>query len=402
MNKIERNLTQQRKDDNAPDSISYNCLITAGVGIGTNTFTYNPNGLTLAYYTDSMQTPIISNPSEYTLTISSFDIPLQNQAIKFITLPNPLTPSILNSTLYYITLSYGIYTFSYNLLWFPEDLTNAQNFNALYRIQHFIDIINLGFYAAYVGLDALVFAGTATHLPSAYAPYYIYDSSNYTISLITDFLNYNSALLSNILIYFNADLYDIFFNLPGVYVNNSNASVLNYFILVQNLGSNLYDQTGTNITLYYALQPLPPVKLDTIVCIMKQEYSTLWNLNTMENILISTTLPVITDRQAPPILNPTSNSQNLSNNGNFIPLLTDFKIGQAVSEIFPSSRQRVNFANQNTLENRNIPLQGQSPISQISLQVYTQDRYGNNKELYLNNGSSISIKLTFNKKKNVY
>ncbi len=383
------------------DSISYNAIIDAGVKIGTNAYQYTPNILSLAYYYDTFQAPIIDDPSKYTLTITAFDIPLQAFPLNFIA-RNQLVAGIppSDSTTYFVTLKYGNFTSTVNLLWIPEDTFNTQYSRALFTIKHFIDMINTGFYNAYVAL--LV----QTALPSPYAPYYIYDNTNYTMSLVADINGYNSDN-NGIQIYLNSELYNIFFNLSATFVNGDPTGInnLNFLMEVTNNGNNLYDQTGTNTVLYYDINAQPITKINSIVCVMKQEYSTLWNLSIAENVVLSTSLPIDVERQSPEYINigaplfPKNLGQGAfaSSNGNFIPLLTDFKLGGAVNEFFPSSRQRVNYANQNNKLNRQIQMVSGSPICNISLQIYMQDRFGRLYPLYLYNGSSASIKITFNK-----
>lgn len=377
--------------------IYYNVAINAGVAIGTNVYTFNSNAQTLAYYTIKLQSPIINNPSNYYMTVVSFDIPMQNQPIKFITGENILLPLTYpaTGTLYYVTLSFNGSSVTENIVWQPENLTNVALFYALYTVQHFLNLINTAFLQAYNALKVL-----QPSLPSNYAPYYIYVSSNYTISLITDFVNYNSNNVNGISIYLNTELYNLFFNLPGQYVNNSNSTNLNYKLLVNNDGSNLYDQTGTNTILYYDINSTPPVKIDAIVCIMPQEFSTIWNLCTIESLLIKSSLPVQTEGLSAQLYNSSflTSSQNLSSNGNFDNILTDFKLGSAVNEMFPSSRQRLTYANQNTKENRSIQMRGESTLDAIDISIFLQDRYGNLFPLYLNNGSAAFIKLAFMKK----
>lgn len=377
--------------------IYYNANIIANVAPGTNIFTYNPNQRTLAYYKDSLSAPLLKKCSDYRLTIAAMEIPLDNVPITLITPNITLFPSNPLATYYQISMSYNGFTFTQVVLWQQEDFVTPGYMYALMTYQNYINCLNKAFLDCYTGLNLLV------PLPSAYAPYYIYNSLNFTLTLITDFINYNSNGVNPIKIYYNVYLYGILFNTVSNYINGDNNSQLNYQILVENTGSNLYDQTGANQTLYYDINALVPIKLNAIINLMSQEYSTLWRLCDILNIVVvSKTIPVSYESTSPQTVfvgpNEVVLANTLQGSGNKSVILTDFKIAEAVNEVFPSIRQRISYTNTDTTLNRNIVLASDDPLKQVDFQIFIQTKYNQLLPLYITTGNTISIKIAFTKR----
>lgn len=394
------------------DYIYYNGSIVSQVPPGTNIFQYGPNMRSPAIYLDQRSSAIIKNPSQYSVSVASFQCPLQNQPVRFIKQNNvdfPLSPGTINKTYYYVAMSYnGVFSDSVdgNLVWIPEDAVTPQYYYGLFTIQHFLNMINASLSNVWFNLNNKI------PLPTFDIPYYIYNKEDFTISLVSNYEFYSTDgnVLLPINIFMNTQLYDIFYNLPGLYINGSDANKNNYKLLVSNLGDNLYDQTDANAVIYYELfegslalppeKPFPPEKIDAIVCVMNQEYSTLWNICTLQNILITTgTLPVNTENQSPQIIDTSVTGSNTYNDpsSNFLSVLTSFQVAGPVDNTWWSSRQRIEYNNAVTTENRNIQMHGEVDINRIDIKIFLQYSDGSFFQLYLNSESTISFKLVFNR-----
>lgn len=396
------------------DYVYYNGSIVSQVTPGTNIFNYAPNQKTPAEFYEQRSSAILKNPSQYSVSVASFQCPLQNQPIRFIKqnnrdIPNPPKPlpEIANQTYYYVTLGYnGIYSNKDlgNLVWAPEGLVSPESkyYYALYTVGHFITILNNALFNAFVSLSNNV-TSTGVAFPDTFAPFYVYNKDDFTITLVADFDAFSLNIGFPIEIYMNTELYDIFYNLPAFFQNGSTDyqnEKKNYLILVQNLGDNIYDQTDDDLqTIYYRPYTYPLQKLEFVICTMDQEYSTLWNLSTIQNILITTgTMPINTENQPPQIIDESLNNGGVSNSAsNFLAVLTSFQIAGPVDNTWWSSRQRIVYSNDDTTQNRNIQMHGELDLNKIDIQIFLQYRDGSFYKLYLDTDSTISFKLAFNK-----
>jgi hypothetical protein len=226
-------------------------------------------------------------------------------------------------------------------------------------------------------LKALVIAGSDS-LPSAYAPWLAFDTTNSEVIFNCDVAGYEQGLSNPINIYLNTVCNNLFSSFESHRVSYSNdCNGMNELLVVRNAnGTNVIELTD-----YSAIQ-------------CYQDYSCTVNWNCIQSIVIcSSTLPINGSLQcAPKVFGQPSNLVNQSGNVN-LPIISDFIVAldsgkeyQPAVDYVPTGQYRL------------VDLSGHSEISTISLELYYQDRYGNLHQLLLGSNCNSNIKIMFRKK----
>jgi len=349
-------------------------------------------------FNEIRNSPIIQNPSEYFFTIARFSLETPSLPL--------MIPQVLlgqadpNKLIYSITLTYnspvdGITYEKQIYLYYvpqntvapvPEAPLYKQDFGAgstyyyIYNFQYFIKIVNTAFATALGDLDALVFGATGAHLPSLNPPFMEWDTFNNVAILNADIAGFNASLAHPINIFFNTPLFTLFSSFQANYKGYENiTNGKNYQITVE-------DSNGTNIInlpTYNALQ-------------MYQDFPTsaLWN---PVNALVFTTgtIPVNASQvSAPLVLN--SEIATLTqggNNANISNTLTDFEV-----PLTEGWEYKPNVYYNPTAEYRLVDLLGNTPLNNISIQVFWKDSFANLHPFYLNSGCNANIKIMFRRK----
>ena len=318
---------------------------------------------------------LLKNPEDYYISIIRFSIP---------TLCLPLFFLDLDNNDYSVTMTYNGSSSTFLLQYesilsttqtSPEKKT-PQGFTlppfAIWSYQQFVNMINVAIQKCH---DAL-FPPLPGPQPKK-APYMIFNIDSQSFSLIADNSYIEPSPYANPLIeklFFNNTLFNLFSNFLGV------RDEYNPLGLFQFVFQNTFNN---NITTKDSLAGVE----------MKQEYPTLYLLNSISNIVIdSNSFPVSSENQFVSTITDSSFSDNSKN------ILTDFEINYANQQIAGDSRSIQQYqAN----VYRYIDMKGTSELRNfiISVSGYLPDL---NKyiKLYLLPGETITMKILF-KRKNI-
>lgn len=338
-----------------------------------------------AIFNESLTIPVLSNPSQYYVSIIRFTIPIDGLPI----LSFPVDPFQNNPLLSALIIGVAqpvsnppppppqipvsptppILPNMTRVTYVPQNALLAQpvhgsgpiyfNFNQandpyyfIYSIQPFIDMINTALNASFVS------AGS----PGGTAPYYIYTASTQLISLIVTqgFLN------SGYLIYMNS------------YLNNYLSSFSYTTQCYQNSGPYLYIHNLA--TLPYGSPSGGPYQFD-------QEYNSMDTWIDVRKIVITTGgIPIVQEAS------PTFDFMSSQNNGtaNYFPIITDYSV--TFDNINDFSTVLVYNP---TAQYRLIDMYSNVPLTKVDLSFFWVSRNGSMHPLYINPGQSAEIKLAF-------
>jgi len=342
--------------------------------------------------------PILSNPSEYFFSVMRFSLetvslPLMIPQVQI----GQIDP---NKLIYSITMTYtspvnGITYEQQNfILYVPQSKNQptpnpplvVQDFDPngdyyfIYNFQYWIRLVNTTLARCLTDLNATVFAATGANLPSSNAPFMEWDTVNNVAILNADIAGFNSTLTNPINIYFNTPLFTLFSSFVADYFGFTNiTNGKNYLIYIGN-------DNGTNsiiLPTYTALQ-------------MYQDYPTAALWNPVNAIVFNTgTIPVLPSLvSAPIILNSAVASLTQGgNNANISNTLTDFEV-----PVTEGWEYKPNIFYAPSAEYRLVDLIGNTPISNISINVFWKDSFANLHPFYLNSGCNANIKVLFRKK----
>jgi hypothetical protein len=287
-------------------------------------------------------------------------------------------------------LKYKTYEFQQYIRYIPSDLSQPlpappiefqdieSAYYFVYTYQQWIAMVNNALSLAFIGLNALVVAGSDT-LPTPNPPFMEFDPQAQLCILDCDEAGYANTLVDPISIYSNAPCYTLFGSFQAIYLGYSNIiNGKNFQYVVKNINNtNLL-----NLPTYNAIQ-------------MYQEGSTTALWNPVQSLVFTTALlPVIPEMiSVPKVFNADSNLFNTGNNSNIQPMMTDFIVNYS-----PSNTYRPNVVYTPSGEYRLIDLYGQTPLNSIEMSVFWKDNFGGMHPFYLNSGCSASIKLLFRRK----
>ncbi len=336
------------------DHVYYNIVITNN----------SPTFPIVATYNSSRTTALLTNPSDYYVSIVRFRVGLQQVPI-----------FVFTDLLYSVTISNGGNDYKTSLIYVPfysNALSPASPDNRyVYSYQQFIDSINNALSSSFV---ASGLAGVA--------PYMTFDPVTQLCSLNAS-SNFHDPLLSDenqtIKIWFNTELWQFFSNFEKIFNGYQDLLNKNFNIIVKPTGNN-------NITIPADFGgPTAGYK-------MTQEFVSLSNWNALRNIVFLTgSIPI--RAEGVPAQSPTNNNQISNNNpaSAYLPILTDFQISD-------DGPQRNFVSYVPTSEYRLVDLVGTTPLMTIDLSAYWLDKNNNLYPIYINPLDSLSVKLLFRKK----
>lgn len=315
----------------------------------------------------SRSTPIISNPSQYYLSIVRFKIPTYK--FPLFVFPDPSTRPLI------VSMDYNGVTTSSQVIFTQENFEPVySNTNNYFSYQHFLQNINTAIRTCFTSLSL-----PAITFPQP--PYLIYDSDTELISLIAlqsygDIYPYNTLTIPHI--YFNQDLYNYFGNLKCINFGRQNNGLDNKLI-IENLINNIKS---------YPFDPSTPNVL-TAGFEMKQEYSTIYLMNSLTNItIVSNNLPTVAEN-----IMDAKFTGNLSSNNQTLKILNDFQ------PIFDKAGIQRSFQYYQPTAFRYTDIISSSDLFNLNLQFYLFSAETKNYiPLYIDPTFAISIKLMFKRK----
>jgi len=350
-------------------------------------------------FNEIRNSPIILNPSEYFFTIARFSLETASLPLM---IPQVMLGQIdPNKLIYSITMTYNspINGITYERQTyiryvpqssnqpipqppiFQQDFDPNGDYYFIYNFQYWIKLVNTTLSNCLNDLDSIVFGATGSHLPSLNAPFMEWDTFNNVAILNADIAGFNNSLAHPINIYFNTPLFTLFSSFQADYKGYTNiTNGKNYLITIQ-------DTNSTNqliLPTYTALQ-------------MYQDYSTsaLWN---PVNALVFTTgtIPVNPAQVSAPVVFNSEINSGLTqggNNANISNTLTDFEV-----PLTEGWEYKPNVFYNPTAEYRMVDLLGNTPLNNISIQVFWKDGFSNLHPFFLNSGCNANIKILFRKK----
>ena len=208
-------------------------------------------------------------------------------------------------------------------------------------------------------------------------PRIFYDSASqlFVLSASSDFYNTESDPGAYYEIYMNKALYQLFSSIPAVNTSHLKENGLNFQIMTNNYdGFSITDVPNSNGTTASSYM-------------VYSEYSTTQLWSPISSIVfVSSNIPVTATNTSNPILS--RNGTIVDNSG----LPNTRKI---VTDLVASDSFKPNLVYTPSAEYRYLDMVGGSPMKDIDIQVYYQDKQGLLYPLKLSSGSSASVKILF-------
>lgn len=399
-------------DKTSDENIYYNINIvqaTDDTGVQTNV-----SIPTQATYSETRTSPILGVPSHYKMCVTRFT--LDGSFIPICIMPIQQFPNTNNLlTPYSITLQ--LTDVMGNQLFVDQEFLLWQNFNValdggsgglnfnppfnalsaanpfpelipfyyMYNYQNFIDMMNVAIFNSWTAIQAYCLSHAIPFL-MMYPPQFQLNSNN-IIELVVE----TTISQQYINIYFNSSLYDIIYSFVGNIKNYSDPNGLDFLLTIDNQGSNIYDQTGTAPSLYYLWHSKPPIKLNKILYIISQEFSTLWEISNVKSIVFVSNTP-IKKELIPPVIYKFNNQNTSSiNTGNSRPIIADFEFNADITRPFIRDKILYNSIG----PNRYIDLLDDTPMYTFTINVFFSDLHNNLYPVYLGIDDTINIKILF-------
>jgi hypothetical protein len=392
-----------RRIESNPDKVYYDLTIA-----NVNNGDVNPVNSPVLVFNEQRQNAIIPNTGEYYLSIVRFQVDTTSLPIIVPVIQNyaeqGFPPTASNSlTIYSVTIKDNVSNLAYQVYidWVPQiqnvdvpapsppsatnPLQAESEWYFCYNFEWFVNLVNTALNTALTnaGLTAttdIAFLGwnTTTNSASLYL-----DQANFsTITAPLTTPNYS--------LYFNQSLFTLFSSFPATYYGSVGVvDGLNYNI-------NIPNTQGLN-SIYIPVIP-PPLPAVSTPCIqINQEWDTtpLWT-PVSSIVFTSATFPIIPNRLSPlqafnngVLINLNPNS----NNANFAQVITDIITGDLC--------YKPTLIYEPTAEYRLIDMVGNTPLTNINIQVFWKSKLGNFVPFRIATGNSCTMKLLFTKKSSV-
>jgi hypothetical protein len=386
-----------------PSKIYYDINITNYVNLGNSPPPF-------VSFNESRSNPFLYDPEEYYLSILRFQLDTPSLPV-FIPTITPFS-SNANLTIYSVQLDWTnnagtLFTSgNFPVLWSPEFQVAAppaplnyadgiQNNSTGYyytlSYQWFAELVNQTISQAFAALNVAcqleptypyyngggVIPPPLTTLPKPLIKF-VANTGLFTIEFPASGYSYDTTILAGTALFpikltMNAPLYQLFSSFPSVVsFPNSNSNLI-----------TLQTDNLTNIE-YKVVGP-------TTLIVVTQEYSTIALWSPVTGITFtSNTLPIIPNQISSPIVYANGIQFPFSNTSNFQQIVTDFVSDNGIYK--PS------IVYQPTAEYRLIELLGNTPLSNLDINVFWKDRLGRFNPFTLTSGSSATIKILFTKK----
>jgi hypothetical protein len=354
-------------------------------------------------FNETRTNPIIANSGEYYMSIVRFSLDTYNLP-NFICQIQPQQGDP-NLSIYSVTLEYldalGVTTASTQeyIDWVPQNKNlpvpippsatssgfqqNNTEYYYCYQFQYFLELINKAFGDATASL-ILNTGGAVSPIVTAKQPVLTWDVTSSKAILQAQEAFYNQSNVARIKIFMNPPLFALFNSFPSLNFGNTGVTLgRNHQLLVA-------DYQGIN-TILLPTNVTPPAT-QTVYTQMFQEFSTIDTWTPVASIVFtSNTLPIISNQlSAPLIFNNGQTSTGIGNNANFAQIITDFQTNQQVF--------KPNILYTPTAEYRRIDMTGNTPLTNIDINVYWRDKLGQLVPFLLASGSTATIKFLFEKK----
>lgn len=363
---MKKTMSYAGRYDSAEDHIYVNATIA------------NPSLVPIfAVYNDNRTQPILGRPGDYYMAVIRAEIDTGVLPMMWFRDNRLATTDPLYTSDYRVTITFGPYEAFRYVKWEAESVRDQSDLERpILSAQHFLRLVNAAFLGAFNAVVAAA-AVDAVVLPSAVAPYLQLEDDR-TVSFVVPKL-YNNDLSGapwDIDVHFNTALFQKF-DAWLAFNNGPQTNGKDYLMRVV----NLFNNSGT--TAYDA-----PV-VNEACFVMRSAYAS-GKLKDLDKIILTTaTVPVA--REFVPVLDR-GTGQALGSDASSA-IITDF----AANEDAVAGAGRPTFV-YNASVYRFIDLVGTYPMNNVTISVYTQDRYGIVRPLYVPPLACMSIKILFQKK----
>lgn len=335
------------------------------------TINHDPNYGTMgspAVYNVTKTIPILDKCSDYYCSIIRFDIPLDTIPLyRFPIIPNQGNP---NLSPLIIGIRSGNVNFPQNLIYVPEHAFHVPSevqYYFVYTYQNLINSLNTALAAAFIAA-ASPGGGAPNH-----APYFYFDPVTQLIKLIV----HTSFIATGSTIYANVEMSNYLSSFPGTLLGFNQPQGRDLEFLFNQTGT----QNGNGLVVPYV-----PFTMNAGDLMFSQEYNTINYWSNLRKILItSNTIPIRTEYLSSK--DPTSPLPSS------IPILTDFIpaleiAGQSrsISYYYPPGQYRL------------VDMTGDTPLQNIEMKIYWEDKLGNIYPLTLSIYQQANIKIGFFRK----
>lgn len=331
--------------------------------------------LTEADYTVTRTETIISNPSDYYVSIIRFDVPGLSIPLHIMPVePNPADPTDVNYSQYVVSLEYDGNTETVHLNYVSDSIINSSNivpptsdtqqdlspYYWIFNYRSFVEILNTALQTAFTNLPTKP-AGSA-------APYMLYNEESQLFSLICQQPYYEDSLPNPIKIFFNFKLALLFEGIS--FKSNSELFVFRP------------DKKDLRVKVIYRDNYyVPPNEIAPVDPLLQlsQQFKSFDNFNSFQKIFFTSTLLPIRSE----VLPGTDNTQKI---------ITDFDIPDQNS----NTRSEIEYFANGVY--RLVDLTSDSPLRQIDISCFWQDTRGNVYKILIPWNNTVTIKLGFFKK----
>ena len=340
---------------------------------------YSTSQIPYAEYNQSRTIPYLTNPSEYYGAIVNFS--LDNTSIPVFVAeiqgnqPNP------NLTIYSVTLAYNGSEVTQPIIYSPQNLLaevpNAPNsypdgqayygggYYNLYSYEYFTSLVNDAFASAYSSLR-----GAQPSLPVNSSPVISYDSATRLFSMSVTNTLYNTSLGTAVSVYMNPPLLHLYSFLP------SSSTILPPFTQELMIINNYIGVLNTTSGIRTITQELPSIQF--------------WSPASCITIT-SDFLPVNRVIIATPQIFANNQTLNIPDNNSLTqPILLEYSVPDAIYT------KTINYSP--TAQYQFFDMLSDTPLYNIDFKFWYRGKSGLLFPLYLNSGSSVSMKLGFFKK----
>lgn len=373
-----------QKDDSS-DNIYYNIEINNVLSSGTE------NSQVPAQYFENTSQSVLTDPSQYYLTIARFSVP--GSAIPIFIMDIINNQANPNLTPYIFCLSYAGNDYPVNIIYYPLNNSSApttaipaqqvnSNYYYVYSYDHMIQMINIALADSFSQLKT-----ANPGAPPSRPPFFTYDAVTQLISLVVQNEYYYDGITPTIDIFLNANLLNTYLESISAYFYGYNQPNGKDFKFIIDAKYNNGYTNGTN-NKYYVPSDVPATLPHYLV--YTQEYSMIQYWNSFKNIVFISGTIAVQGEYIPQKKNPNSSSQGAVS---FRPILTDFQpdletpgSGRTIMQYFPQGPYRL------------VDLVSTQPMNKIDISIYWQDKDDDLWPVYLNTNQSASVKLLFIRK----
>jgi hypothetical protein len=267
----------------------------------------------------------------------------------------------------------------------PDFSTGYYN---IYNFDFFIYNVNLTIIACFDNLKAKVLAIDPMAFLPPNRPFMTWDTSNDRAVITAESQYYDQSPQNNtpiINMYMNPPMYNLFSSFPVVIYGYEGVTLGRNFLLGM---TNVGTLNQVTITVPYSNPVISYNAIQTF-----QEYSTVSAWSPIQAIVFtSNTLPVLPNNVSPPVIYENETVVTTpSNNTATANIITDIVSNTG---IYPPS-----ILYEPSAQYRFITLFGNSPLTNIDLQIFYRLRDGSLVPFVLSSGATVSVKLGFFKKK---